>query len=183
MEKKIYIMPEKSGKSLLADYEFSKEPKNTMFIGYDNKRLQHIKSFKMNINNFFTQFSNLKGLSFENAIIDDYLIFNLKGLKNLYENLYLIGIKKIIIFSSINYVDKDMFNFIKLCKLKNIYWKSKDGIELYSDDIKNKFQINTYKQNEKMIDELDKLYFNFLTDSDTEIIFKPSNYYQYFYKL
>lgn len=183
MEKKIYIMPEKSGKSLLADYEFNKEPKNTMFIGYNNKMLQHIDSFKMNTNNFFTQFSNLKGISFEKAIIDDYLIFNLKSLKNLYENLHFIGIKKIIIFSSINHVDEDMFDFIKLCKLKNIYWKSEDGIKLYSDAIRIKFETNTYKQNEKMIDELDKLYYNFLTDSDTEIIFKPSNYYQYFYKL
>lgn len=176
MEKKIYLMPRRSGKSTLAEYEFNKEPKSTMFIGYNNNMLQHIDSFKNNDKYFFTQRSNFKGFKFSKAVIDEYLLFDLKGLKNVYENLYLLGVKEVIAFTTPKQFDKDAIEWIKSLKSRNLYWRSELGLKEMPISIRIRFESNKGDKNERLFEHLDKIHFNFLTDTDTEVIFKPNKY-------
>jgi len=161
-------MPRRSGKSLLAEYEFSKDPDKTMFIGYNQNHLEHIDSFKNNKKNFFTMRSNFRGFKFEKAVIDEYLLFDLEGLKNAYQNLSLLGVENVFIFSSIDEVIENEFNFIKKCKSTGLYWKSDLDHDLYPVWLQQELINNKPAAEER----LDKLHYNFLTDKDSVLIFK-----------
>lgn len=169
-------MPRRSGKSTLAEYEFNKDTENTMFVVFNNSMLQHIESAKNYKKNFFTQRSDLKGFSFKKAVIDEYLLFDLKGLKNLYENLHLLGIKEVFIFTTNEEFDKDAVEWIKSLKLRGIYWRDSNGLKEMPNSIRARLETNTSKKNDRMFEHLDKIHFNFLTDSNSKIIFTPNKY-------
>lgn len=171
-------MPRRSGKSTLAEYEFNKEPKSTMFIAYNNSMLEHIDSFKKNKKNFFTQTSDFRGFSFYKAIIDEYFLFDLKGLKNVYENLHLLGVKEVFIFTTPEQFDKDAIDWIKSLKSRNLYWRSELGLKEMPTSIRFRFETNKGNKNARLFEYLDKIHFNFLTDSDTEVMFKLDKYKQ-----
>lgn len=176
MEKTIYLMPRRSGKSTLSEYEFNKDTDNTMFIVFNNNMMKHIDSVSNYKKHFFTAKSNLRGLSYKKAVIDEYLLFDLGGLKNVYENLHLIGIKEVFIFTTNEQYDKDAVDWIKSLKLRGIYWRNENGLKEMPNSIRLRFETNTANKNDKMFEHLDKIHFNFLTDPNTKVVFKLNKY-------
>lgn len=169
-------MPRRSGKSTIAEIEFLKSPEDSVFIGPNQRMLSHINSSFTHKNRFLTQNSSMQGRSYKTAIIDEYMLFDLKGLKNMYQNLPMNGVENVLIYSTSRTIDKEVFDYIKLCKIKNIYWRSADGLKLFPQSIRIRFETNSAKKNDRLFEYLDSLYFNFITDSDTEVVYKLSEH-------
>lgn len=177
MKKTIYLMPRRSGKSSLADYEFSKDIDNSMFIGLNEAAMGHIVSMFGNERRFFTQWSNFTGFRFKRCIIDEYMLFSLGGLKNVYDNLVLLGIEEVVVFSSRSFINKDYLSFIKACKASGRYWKDSECLLLKEGEaIKYKLSVGSYEDNKRLINDLDMLWYNFISDLDTKVIYRPVVY-------
>jgi hypothetical protein len=159
MNKYFFLQPRRSGKTTMALYEFSKDPENTIFVSPNTASVEYLKC-KVNkeyVSNFISSsrfIDFIKGRSVKNLILDEYLFF--KNNKEIYKNITLIQPENIYIFSTpYRIYDKEIFELVKNHK-KN-----------YSVQELSKFL--SHPSSEK-IDELDELYYNFISDEDTKLI-------------
>jgi hypothetical protein len=174
MNKYFFLQPRRSGKTTMALYEFSKDPENTIFVSPNTESVEYLKH-KVNkeyVNNFISssRFINfIRGRSVKNLILDEYLIF--KNNKEIYKNITLIQPENIYIFSTpCKTYDKEIFELVKNHK-KN-----------YSVQELRRFLVHPFPEK---IDELDELYYNFISDEDTKLIrsFNPGLNQEYPYYL
>lgn len=161
--KTFLITPRQTGKSHIAQYEFMKDPVNTLFIScktdmFKNLTIYDPKKYKKN---FISQSSVeiLKGTAFKRVILDEYLFFSLKNRKLMYDVLPYLGITEYLIFSTPKYIyNKEVFDFVKELKENPVNF----------NDIKriNQFCDKYYASPEWITD----LRYNYITDYDTTII-------------
>ncbi len=173
MKKTFVIQPRQSGKTTMAIYEFLKDVDNTLFVTHDYGAAQMIsrrifgKNNHINIVSCQNFIEKMRGRRYKNIILDEYLFFKNKDDIYLFMQQYL-NPENLYIFSTTDKTySEELFEFVK---------KYKGGGGFYSllDWYYHKF--NKVIISDTVITQLNELYYNFLTDYDTNVIdygFKP----------
>lgn len=156
------IHPRQSGKTTKAIYEFNKDPHGTLFLCHNDRMVKHIRTnFNLSHKNIIIVNKVIRGeirlQGFRRIIIDEYLFLSLKEKKELYKALLNFG-REINIFTTADKTyDEVLINRIKAFD-KQIISSDEISVVLYK-----KYGV---KYN---IDEIDELYYNFITDNDCYI--------------
>jgi len=164
--KTVFISNRQSGKSQMATYEFLKNPKDTLFIGTSIGAIQFNPFYHQYKNNFVTQNKIICGQTFERVIFDEYFYFDIKNRRALKELLPSIGVREFYIFSTANRLyNANLYAFVRFMKTNHIFINNKT-IDEYV-----KVLANGDQEKEKLINnEIDDLYYNYLTDPDANVI-------------
>lgn len=165
MKKRINIWNRQSGKTTTAIYEFLKNPEETLLITFNEKMCHYIYTNFLRVDNHKNIIGVNKFLSRDlylnrskTIIIDEYLFFNPEQAIDLYQKIINTNyIENLIIFSTpIKKYNKEVFDLVK--KLKPILqWQMCHKVIKQLLDIEVK------------VEDVRELYFNFLTDEDSEI--------------
>jgi hypothetical protein len=165
MNKRINVWNRQSGKTTTAIYEFLKNPEETLLITFNENMCHHIcKNFLrvdkhkniIGVNKFLNRDLYLNRS--KTIIIDEYLFFNPEQAIDLYQKIINTSyIENLIIFSTPRKkYNKEVFDLVK--KLKPILqWQMCHKVIEQLLDIEVK------------VEDVRELYFNFLTDEDSEI--------------
>jgi hypothetical protein len=165
MNKRINVWNRQSGKTTTAIYEFLKNPEETLLITFNENMCHHIcKNFLrvdkhkniIGVNKFLNRDLYLNRS--KTIIIDEYLFFNPEQAIDLYQKIINSNyIENLIIFSTPRKkYNKEVFDLVK--KLKPILqWQMCHKVIEQLLDIEVK------------VEDVRELYFNFLTDEDSEI--------------
>lgn len=165
MKKRINVWNRQSGKTTTAIYEFLKNPEETLLITFNENMCHHIcKNFLrvdkhkniIGVNKFLNRDLYLNRS--KTIIIDEYLFFNPEQAIDLYQKIINSNyIENLIIFSTPRKkYNKEVFDLVK--KLKPILqWQMCHKVIEQLLDIEVKAE------------DVRELYFNFLTDEDSEI--------------
>lgn len=165
MKKRINVWNRQSGKTTTAIYEFLKNPEETLLITFNENMCHHIcKNFLrvdkhkniIGVNKFLNRDLYLNGS--KTIILDEYLFFNPEQAIDLYQKIINSNyIENLIIFSTPRKkYNKEVFDLVK--KLKPILqWQMCHKVIEQLLDIEVKAE------------DVRELYFNFLTDEDSEI--------------
>lgn len=173
MEKKVYIMPRRSGKSSIAAYELLKDPKNTLILCINNMFKESLISQHIEIKdasrNIRTVSEPLRGLKYKKVIIDEYLMCNVKQLEELSTYLPFIC-EEVICLSTIHRViNKKYFDFVKALKHTEGSLRSSEVAAFIHEEV-----ISLGNETSEVVSQLEYLYYNFITDVDTDLIFKSA---------
>jgi len=165
MKKTFYLQPRQVGKTTMATYEYLKDPDNTVFIVPKKNIAREIctKLKLQDCRNVMTvkEYINSCGKTWKRVILDEYLFFS--DMKDLYETIYYQNPDEVLIFSTPQVIyDNFLYRTIQQHKHKMSYF------ELLGFYANKNYQI---KRLEKSM--FDDLYYNFLTDKDTNIITTP----------
>jgi hypothetical protein len=165
MKKRINVWNRQSGKTTTAIYEFLKNPEETLLITFNEKMCHYIYTNFLRVDNHKNIIGVNKFLSRDlylnrskTIIIDEYLFFNPEQAIDLYQKIINTNyIENLIIFSTpIKKYNKEVFDLVK--KLKPILqWQMCHKVIKQLLDIEVK------------VEDVRELYFNFLTDEDSEI--------------
>lgn len=165
MKKRINVWNRQSGKTTTAIYEFLKNPEETLLITFNENMCHHIcKNFLrvdkhkniIGVNKFLNRDLYLNRS--KTIILDEYLFFNPEQAIDLYQKIINSNyIENLIIFSTPRKkYNKEVFDLVK--KLKPILqWQMCHKVIEQLLDIEVKAE------------DVRELYFNFLTDEDSEI--------------
>ncbi len=157
-----YITPRQIGKSTVQEYEFLKDPENTICIYANLEYAKSRKLYRFYPKQFHSANQTFRGFSANKIIIDEYLFFTLKQRKQLYEIFPFITDSngEIYIYSSPSIIyDSEIFQLVK--KFKKLGY-SYDGIV---DEYSKKYNCIDDSIREKIED----LYYNFITEPDVII--------------
>lgn len=152
----------------MAIYEFMKDPENTIFIT-SSKNPMDMPIYREYHKNIYTQSSNnIQGRRFKRAVIDEYFHFKLKNRQRWHEDLKILGVEEYRIFSSPEKIyDTKLFEFVN--KVKAGWYKNP---RMATNELISKITNNP--DIEKLVVEaIDNLMCNFLTDVDVDIIDTP----------
>lgn len=188
MKKYFFISNRQSGKSQLALYEFLKDPENNLLICLDDQQVKRFKDTGAIEPKYFNRIISAnnaiggKGHRVLKIIFDEYLFIDVKIRKNLHLALMPCGVEEIYCFSTpIKLYDAKMFNFIKQLKKDNKISEIENFISYNQLLIEmNDSSVKTFVETRK---ELIDLFYNYLTDYDTQIIHNKFFYNQKIYNL
>lgn len=164
MKKYFLLQPRQSGKTTKALYEYSKDPENTIFVAFNRDNADRAcKSIGGDRKRFLTAerfMYSMRGYHIKNIILDEYMFFPNK--KEIYDTIHIHNPENVYIFSTSNKMyDEVLFKLIKHLKVR---MSLQSIIDLIKDILKTPLLANG------VIDELNELYYNFLTDPDTILI-------------
>src|SRR5574344_42574 len=165
MNKRINVWNRQSGKTTTAIYEFLKNPEETLLITFNENMCHHIcKNFLrvdkhkniIGVNKFLNRDLYLNRS--KTIILDEYLFFNTEQTIDLYQKIINSNyIENLIIFSTPRKkYNKEVFDLVKKWK-PILQWQMCHKVIEQLLDIEVK------------VEDVRELYFNFLTDEDSEI--------------
>jgi len=153
MNKIFSMQPRQSGKTYNAILEYKKDPQNTIYVVTCNSTMSSSLFPKCITTGSFKRFSLDK--RFKNIILDEYMFFENK--EEIYNTINNLNIENLFIYSTSDKIySKELFDFIKNNKLNYSY-----------NNLLLKYQ-SEFNTTDKL--KFDDLYYNFITDYDTNLI-------------
>lgn len=160
----IFLMqPRQSGKTTKAMYEYLKDPDNTIFVSHNYDMAKYVRSIVGgDMKNFASEntfLDKICGRNPKNIILDEYMFF--KNKKLIWEHINTIRPENVYIYSTSDKIySKKLFDFVKQSKRYSYYSALvRRYEEVYGEPITEEIQ-----------QQLDDLYYNFLTDYNTTLI-------------
>lgn len=173
MKKYFFIQKRQIGKTSIAIYEYIKSPKTTILacntIHMSKIISERVKELDASIaiDNIISVKSLRSFLSgrptIKRLILDEYMIYDSNTILDINQLISTMDLDELLIYSTSNKMfDTYVFKYIR--DKKNILSKDR-MLEVLSEEL-----ICDHKSLKKMVDDL---YYNIITDSDTELITTP----------
>lgn len=177
MKKFFFISNRQSGKTTKAVYEFMKNPEETILICPNSQSKKDIVKkigSVSNANNILGSAPSenfFRGKKAKRIIYDEYLSLDYET-RLYFERITLpLGIEEIYCFSTPQVLyDRDIFDFVVNMKKENKGLSIEQQSDLCMNDLIIEITDNTIRTSEMIREEIYELFYNYLTDPDTNLI-------------
>jgi len=175
MEKYYFVQPRQTGKTTLGIYEFIKNPEETLFVFHNVKQAKKLSGkiggYKDNFISAGSFYNHCRGKKYKTIILDEFMFYEKKDKENIYKIITSVyNNSNIYVFTTSDKIyKKNIFDFVKENKINN---SLEDLLKIYKEKNKHVFLSD--------LDQIEVLYYDFITDSDTKFIHRKMDFFSKF---